>query len=518
MRRTVFILVMVTLISKTFGFCRDIILSYCYGATNISDAYLISLTIPTTIFAFIGVGISTCFVPMYSRIIEEKNAREADNFTNHVINFMFVVCTLIVIICLLFTVPSVKLFASGFKGTTLEMAVHFTRINIFAVYFWTMIYIIGAYLQVKNKFLAAAAMGIPFNVFIIISIIMSTRMNINILPIGSVIAVVFQFLFLIPFAYKQGYRYKFHYNINNKYLKKMIFLSLPLIIGVSVNQINILVDKTIASQVAVGGISVLNYASKLNDFIQGVFVLSITSVMYPSISKMAAEKDIEPFKKSILQAMNGINIFVIPSIIGLMIFSEPVTRLLFGRGAFNTLAISMTSKTMFFYSLGMIAIGQREVLSRAFYSLQDTKTPMINAAIALCMNIVLSITLSKFIGLSGIALATSVSATFCMLLLFMNLRRKIGPLGMKHINVALLKILSASLTMGMLDKIMYYALGKNLNSSLALMLSMLIGVLIYLFLIWFLKINEAVELVTHIKVKFRMLITSGTKQDKVENI
>ncbi len=122
-----------------------------------------------------------------------------------------------------------------------------------------------------------------------------------------------------------------------------------------------------------------------------------------------------------------------------MIFAEPVVSLVFGRGAFDAVAMDMTVSSLFYYSIGMLGVGLRDILSRAFYSMQDTKTPMLNASVAALMNIVLNIVLSRFMGIGGLALATSISALFCTGTLFVSLRKKAGPLGLKSVAISLLK-------------------------------------------------------------------------------
>jgi len=184
-----------------------------------------------------------------------------------------------------------------------------------------------------------------------------------------------------------------------------------------------------------------------------------------------------------------------------MIFAEPIVKLLFGRGAFDTQAISMTSYALFFYSIGMVGFGLMEVLSRAFYAMQDTKTPMINAAIAMVMNIILNIILSKFLGIGGLALATSISAIFCTALLFISLRKKIGPFGMKSITISFIKILCASLMMGVIAKVSYNTLLNSINANLSLILSIGIGAVTYFFIIYFMKIEEVDTVVNAIKRK-----------------
>lgn len=501
MKQIALLLMFLEVLSKILGFTREITLSYFYGASGISDAYLISLTIPTVIFAFVGTGIATSYIPIYSSIVKESGIKPADRFSNNLVNFLLLICTLIVFIGLIFTGPIVKLFASGFEGDTLKLAVSFTRISIFGIYFMGIAYIFKSYLQIQKNFTIPALIGFPFNIIIIASIILSSRFNIIILSIGIIVAIASQLIFLLPFAYKKGYRYGFILDKRDKHLMRMIYLSLPVILGTSVNQINTLVDRTLASRIAVGGISALNYANRLNGFVQGIFVLSIATVMYPMISKMAAESNMTGLKKTLSEAVTSINLLVIPATVGAMIFAEPVVKLLFGRGAFDANAISMTSYALFFYSIGMVGFGLREVVSRAFYSLQDTKTPMINAAIAVVLNIILNIILSRFLGIGGLALATSISAMFCTVLLFIGLRKKIGPFGMKGITISFAKILCASLIMGIFARTVYGILITRMGFNLSLVLAIGAGAVTYFAIICFMKIEDVDAVVSGLKRK-----------------
>lgn len=505
MKKISVILVLLTILTKITGFAREIVLSYFYGASGTSDAYLISLTIPSTIFAFIGTGIATGFIPTYSKIVVENDLKYANKFTNNFINFILIGCTIIILTVFFFTMPIVKIFASGFEGEVLDLAVLFTRISILSIYFSGLIFVFNSYLQIKNNFIIPVIAGIPLNIFTTFSILLSAKSNLVFISIGSTLAVFVQFLFIVPFVINKGYKYSFILNRNDKYLRQMISLSIPVIIGVSVNQINVLVDRTIASQISIGGISSLNYANRLNLFVQGIFVLSIVSVMYPMISKMVAENNMIGFKKTLSEAINLINLLVLPTMVGAMIFAEPVVKLLFGRGAFDLQAISMTSNALFFYSIGMIGFALREVLSRAFYSLQDAKTPMINAAIAMLMNITLNIILSKFLGIGGLALATSISAIFCTLLLFVNLKKKISRFGLKKIIISFIKILCSSLIMGIVSKIAYNFLLSNINPNLSLIFAVGVGIVIYFITIYFMNIEDVNVILKTTKRKLKTI-------------
>ena len=143
MKKTAFLLMMITIVSKLVGFGREITLSYFYGASNISDVFLISLTIPNAFFSFIGAGISTGYIPLYSEIEQKYGEKGGIRYTNNLVNTLFVLCSGIIVFGLLFTDYIVKIFASGFEGDTLALAIKFTRISIFGIYFTCLINIFG---------------------------------------------------------------------------------------------------------------------------------------------------------------------------------------------------------------------------------------------------------------------------------------------------------------------------------------------------------------------------------------
>ncbi|TFZ41214.1 murein biosynthesis integral membrane protein MurJ [Soehngenia longivitae] len=506
MKKTAIIIMIITVISKVFGFFRELVLSYFYGASAISDAYLISLTIPAVIFSFVGTGLSTGFIPMFSQIREKHGDSEANKFTSNIVNILLLISTVLVVVGLIFTEPIVKLFASGFKGQTLAMAIRFTKLSLVGIYFTGTTYIYSAYLQLNNRFLTPALIGVPYNIIIIIAIAISANQDPLFLILGSVLATASQLFILIPSIKRSGYRHKFSINFRDEHLKNLMFIALPVIVGVSVNQINTLVDRTIASGLVVGGISALNYANRLNGFVQGLIVTPVATVLYPSISKMAANDNIKGLKAAINEAINSISILIMPITVGAMLFAEPIVKLLFGRGAFDANAISLTTSALVFYSIGMIGFGLRDILSRAFYSQQDTKTPMINGSIAVIMNIVLNIILSRYMGIGGLALATSISAIFSTGLLFVNLRKKIGALGLKKTAITLAKLTFASIAMGVIAWFIYRILLIKTIEEIALIVAIIIGALAYFGIILTLKIDEVDNMIKLIKTRLKRMM------------
>ncbi|MDC3416598.1 murein biosynthesis integral membrane protein MurJ [Aquibacillus salsiterrae] len=501
MNKTAALIMLITIVSQIFGFGREIALSFLYGTSSTSDAYLISTTIPGVLFGIITAGLVAGYIPMYSKVAKEDGESEANKFTNNLISILLVICSAIVLIGLIFTEQIVKVFAYGFEGETLNLAVKFTKISLFAIYLSAMISIFTGYLQIKNNYIIPALVGIPFNFIVVLSIVLSHKTNTMALPLGFVIASVSQLILMIPYIRKSKYRYKFKIDFKDKNIKNLAYIMLPIILGISVNQINVLIDRTLASQLAVGGISALNYANRLNGFVQGIFVMSITSVLYPNTSKMAAENNMNGLKSALSRAITGINLLVIPATLGAIVLAEPIVTVLFGRGEFDIQATAMTSNALIFYSIGMVGFGFREILSRTFYSLQDTKTPMINAAIGMFMNIILNIILSRFLGIGGLALATSISAIFTSGLMFISLKRKIGSYGLKQLSISFIKILCASLLMGVIVKLSFNYLTSTISNITSLFIAIGVGAVSYFVIVNFMRIEDVNTIVKAFKRK-----------------
>lgn len=499
-----------TLIAKILGFGRELALASAYGASGTSDAFLVAMNIPAVIFSAIGTSLGTAFIPLYCDIDAKKGKRASLKFTNNVLNIVIILCLIVSLIGVIFTVPIVKLFAVGFEGKTLEQAIYFTRVLILGMAFLGISYIMMAFLQVKENFIIPGLMSVPYNMLIIVSIFLSVMINPNLLPWGTLFGLSLQFIFQYPFARKKGYRYRPYINLKDKYLKKMLWLIGPVLIGVAVTQVNSIVDRTIASTLVEGSISALNYATKLNQFVMGMFIVSISSVIYPMLSKLSTENNQKKFKESIVTAINVVILIIIPISVGAIILATPIVRLLFERGNFDARATQMTSVALVFYSVGMLGFGLRDILGKIFYSLQDTKTPMINGIIAMVLNIILNLAFVKYTNmqLGGLAFATSISSLVTISLLSFSLRRKIGAFGGKKIITVLIKAIVSALLMAFVTRFTYNILDSILStgfiqSAIKLGVSVGLGAIVYGISIIVLRVNEVKLLVKMLSSKVK---------------
>lgn len=492
----------ITVLSKGFGFLREMALSYFFGATEISDAFLISTTIPSVIFAFIAAGVTTAYIPIQTKILNDSSEIEADLFTNYVTNFYLIIAAAIVTLVLVFTEPIVRLFAYGFTVESLDITVNFTRITIFSVFFTLLVAVLSGYLQVNKNFTIPASAWIISHVVITISFYFAKKTTIHVMSYGFLVGLAAQFIWLVPSLVRQKFKYEPVLDFRDKNLQAMIILSLPVIIGTQINQINLLIDRTIASSLAVGAVSSLNYSSKLSQIAYGLIALPLVTVIYPTLSTYAVKKDFVNLKNTLNEAMNTVSLFLIPCTIVFMIFSNEIISLLFEHGVFDKEAVSMTAGTFYFYAIGLIGFGLRDVVARVFYSMGDTKTPTINGLIGVLINIVLIITLSRLMGINGIALATSLSALFTTFLLIISLRKKIGEFGLRNFFNTSIKVIVASCIMASLSLIINNFLLHLYNNNLFLIISVSIAALGYCVIIYFMKIKEVDNFVCALKVIF----------------
>lgn len=488
-------LMAVTILAKVVGFAREQVLSYAYGASMYTDIYIMAMNIPNVIFAAIGAALSTTFIPIYCDISENQGEKEANKFTNNILTIVLILGLIIAIFGLVFTKPMLKVFAYGFSGETLSIAIDFTRILIGSVLFIGIANVLTSYLQVKNNFTVPGLISLPQNIIVIISIIISMKYGPYAMVWGTLIGMSMQVLFQLPFAYKEGYKIKPYLNLRDKNLKKMLILTGPVLIGVTVHQVNTMIDRSIASTLGEGAISALNFADRLNSFVLALFITSIVAVIYPMLSKLSTSKNKEMFGSYIVKSSNSIILLVMPVAVGAIILATPIVRLLFERGAFDETATQMTSIALVMYSVGLVAYGLRDIINKVFYSLQDTKTPMIYGVVAMGLNIIFNIILSRFMGHAGLALGTSLSAIICTILLYINLGKKIGDFGQSKIIKTAIKALIASIAMGVITGFAYNYINSILSSSLinevvSLSIAVLIGAIVYGILILIMKIEE----------------------------
>ena len=490
-----------TLISKGLGFLREVMIASKYGSGIETDTYFVAMTATVIIMGTLGSALNTTLIPIFSEIRGKGGKKAQRKHLNNILNIVVFITIILAILAFIFSPLLIKILAKGFEGEQFDAAVRLNRIGLPIIIFLGITYVFSGYLQSNQIFGPYAIMGIPYNfVFLIYLIFFSDGMPISILMLVSVAASSTQFLIQVPAVRHTGYRYSLNVNLFDPYIKKALILVFPVLIGSAVRQINAVIDKTLASELVEGSISALTYSNRISDMVITVFVMAITTVVFPMLSKAFSQGDNSEIKKIFNEGVNIILLITVPATIGMMLLSKPIVYLFFERNAFDSTATAMTSSALFYYSVGLIGSSLRMILNKVFYSFQDTKTPMINGAIAVILNVVLNLLFIRFMAHDGLALATSISAIFTAVLLFVDLRKKMGPIGLKGMLITFLKVFFAALIMGIVVYIIYFKLGSLIATNkflelIMLLISIGIGALVYFLLCMAFKVEEVSKII-----------------------
>ncbi|NLN48957.1 MAG: murein biosynthesis integral membrane protein MurJ [Clostridiales bacterium] len=497
MKRIILQITLLTVFANAIGYLKDIVLAYYYGTSVVSDTYIIAITVPTIMYSFFGAAISAGFIPKYSEI-RKKSLKEANDFTSNLFVFSTIFALLIIALIIGFTEPILKIFASGFDHQTLSLAISFTRITAFSILVSGAIGIYKGVLNINNIYWAPVFMAIPKNVILILFIVLSNHSYEFFLPFGFVVGTLVEILILTLFTNKTSFRFTSSLKFQTKDIFSFVVLVLPIFFSIAVNDINKIIDRTIASNLQVGAISALSYAEKFNGMIQGILVASVTTAMFPLVSNYAATGRTEDMKSSIRESIIIITLLVLPASVGLIIYSRELVSLLYGRGSFTSQSIEITASALVFYSIGMLSFSLRQVLLKSFYAMRIFNASLINSMLTVTLNVVLNLFFyyQTDLGVKGLALATSTSGIIASIFLMIKLDRKLGDLVNYSLFKSLMKIAFATVVMSIGGVIAYKILLAyfNLPQNLIIIYIVSFSVVVYFLSVIILKVEEVMVL------------------------
>lgn len=499
-------IIIISSISKILGLIRESVIATYFGANYQTDAYRVAFEIPSIITGVIYAAISITFIPVYSDY-KNKTDEQRQYFVNNLINIVVLITAVIAALGMIFAPGLVSIIAPGFGEETFDLSVKLTVFMCPSIVFLSLAYLANGFLQANRNFVIPASMGIPLNLIIIISIFIFYRYGIEALAIGSFVAMASQFFIQAPFLFKRGFRFKPVIDFKEPGFKKVMALSVPVFISTAFNEISILIDKMLASGLDAGSISILDYAQKVNGIARGIFFASLAIVFFPELSR--ASNDLSKFGKTVTSGLKIVIMIAFPVTAVLIVMRFPIIRLLFERGAFDSGNTAITSAVLGFYSIGIIGTGLASILNKAFYSLKNTKTPMIIGILAICTNIVFSLIFVRFWGVFGLALASSFAALLCGLFLFLRIRKRV-QVRFKEIGILILKSVAATIVMGIFMYLLNIAgvclfddKGGTVGLILKLAIAGGIGILAYIGMLYILKTKELIYVVNLIRSKFR---------------
>jgi putative peptidoglycan lipid II flippase len=419
-----------TFLSRLLGFVRDLVIALAFGASAGTDAFLVAFKIPNFMRRLFAEGaFSQAFVPVLSEYKTQRDPAEVKHLVDAVAGTLSMILLGITLIGVIAAPLWIFLFAPGFYfqgGGKFDLAVEMLRITFPYLFFISLTAFAGAVLNAYGRFAVPAITPVFLNLSMIAAALWLPGLMtepIMALAWGVLLAGVAQFLFQIPFLRRIELLPTPRLGFQDAGVRRILRLMLPALFGVSVTQINLLVDTLLASFLQTGSVSWLYYSDRLLEFPIGIFGVALATVMLPSLSKSVARGNAEEYSKTLDWSLRWVFVLALPCAVGLAVLAMPIFATLFYRGEFDLRDVEMSTRSLIAYTIGLPGFVLIKVLASGFYARQDTRTPVRIGVIAMLTNLGLNLLLIWPLAHAGLALATAIAALVNAGLLYTGLRR-----------------------------------------------------------------------------------------------
>lgn len=415
----------ITILSKLLGFCRETLIADYYGATAETDAFFFAQSMPSMVFSAISSSVSTAFISLYAARLARESTEDADRYASGIM----LSCTLLslgmFVVGIVIAPFLVPLLAPGFSGNQLTLTVSLSRLIMISLVLTMLIAMFGAVLNCKKHFVTVQLCGLLYSGTIITAIVFLGRgQRMETLTLVVLLG-YFMHMAAMILCSLRCFRPTFRLSPFHTDTVELFRMSLPVMLGNAAYQLNFITDQMLGSLLPEGSLSALSYSRTLAGIVTSIFVTSLSTVLFPTLADDAAKGELESYGQRVTQSLTVLSWVLIPISLLTLLDARDVVSAVYARGSFDQTAVSYTGAALAGYAMMFLGTGIREILTRAFYARQNTRTPMHNTLISIGCNIALSILLSRYLGLAGIALGTTISCTFAACLLLRDTKRKL---------------------------------------------------------------------------------------------
>jgi len=419
-----------TMLSRVFGFIRDILIASVLGAGTVADAFFVAFRFPNLFRRLFAEGaFAAAFVPIFSGALETEGREKAKQFADQAFSMLFVILALFVALMELAMPWAMWVLAPGFDAVEgkMELATELSRIAFPYLLFISLVSLQSGVLNSLHRFAAAAAAPVLLNLVLIAALLgfADTLATPGHTLAWAVFAAgVVQFGWLVYHCRREGLPVSFRRPVLSERVRLLGRRILPVVFGASLYQINLLIGTILASLVADGAVSYLYYADRVTQLPLGVVGVAVGTALLPTLSRQLAAGDDAAALNSQNRGLEFALLLTVPAAAALLVIALPIVTVLFERGAFGATDTVQTARALMAYATGLPAYVLIRVLTPGFFAREDTKTPVKIAAWSMLANIVLNLILMQVWGHVGIALASSLAAWINAAALAVVLRRR----------------------------------------------------------------------------------------------
>lgn len=413
----------VIFIAKLLGFARDIFFAFVFGTSVLADIFQAIFSLPSLLFSSIGTAISSVNIPNLTYYISSKTPEERYAYISRLFAQVTFWGAVVSVIGIIFAPTLAKLIVPGIAGEAYQMAVIITRIMMPTFLFVNLTFVATGILQVHAHFLRAAAISIPFNILIILALILKGN-DIVFISYVTTAGWLFQFLMQLPVIIKEKYSF-LPFNLQNNYTFAMVRQLVPVLLGNSLLQLCLIMDRSSGTLLDEGTTAALGFGGNLFVTITSVFIVAMSSVVFPRISKYCLAKDFAELRLMLSNIFKILLFILIPYLIYVVAYHNEIITLVYERGAFTRESTIITAYAFLCYSFAVVGYASQEIFNRVFYALKKFSIPMRVSLICLAINLILNKVLLSY-GIIAITGATAFALLVYAIIMAFLLRKEIG--------------------------------------------------------------------------------------------
>jgi putative peptidoglycan lipid II flippase len=494
-----------TMLSRLLGLVRDMVIAYLF-AKPVSDAFFVAFRLPNMLREMFAEGaMNAGFIPVFSQYMTTRTREETQELCAVTLSAVTALLLVISALGVIFAPAIVRLITLEFgpANRDLLLAIRLSRVLFPYILLIGIASLLMAILNSLHRFFSSSYAPMLLNLSMIVSAYFfrhSFREPVFAMALGVLIGGVLQILLQIPFILRTGIPLRFSWNLRHPGLRRILTLLTPTFFGQAVREVNVIVDTMLGWYLGVGMVSALYYAYRLIHLPLAVFGLSVATAILPTMSRASSLGEIDNLKRTLSLGLRSVFFIMLPATVGLIVLRTPIIRLLYERGKFGPEATSATAFALLGYSFGLFAYAGARVLAFAFYSMKNTRLPVIVATIAMVLNIGLNLVLMVPLRQGGLALASSISSMINMAVLWTLLKRRIGTFGGRTMAEAVMKICLLSLAMGVIVYVLGLLCGgltdpaRTFGRLVNVIVPVTGGMVFYLGLAFVMRLEEAAQL------------------------
>lgn len=504
MSRSMLIVMIFTMVGKLAGFFRETVFANYFGAGVIKSAFVTAQDVPCIILSIIVTGFCTTMVPAYATQLKQ-GPEKANRFVSNLFTIGMVVSIVVLTLTMIFVEPLTNLaMLETDDMEARQLVIQMARIMMPMGIFVFLSRMISAYLQANFNFTVPAISQLFLNIVIIAAIMLSGGGdNITFVAVGVVLGWALQFLVQVPAARRAGLAYRPTFDFKESGFQDVLVLMIPVLIASTFDQLYMWMDRMVAFRGDIGDPGKLDYANRLTTMVSSVLLTTVATVLYPNLVKSVSNRD--RFADNLSFGINLNVLIAVPAAVAMIMLSIPITRIVYERGQFSAESTLQTAPLIASYAAGILGMGLRELCNRCFYAYKKPIIPTVVGIGVVLVNIGLNYLLHSIMGVTGIALATAISLTGSGLILLFLAHKQLHVVDWKRILRCLMKTVLATAGMAAVLLALYQVFGMATRAGRSLWLGMgisvIVGVAVYLLILWLCKTEELGMVVRAIKKK-----------------